>query len=299
MSHRDRTKVPELILYVEQRMLEICSPAANQTPITPAIAAIRYHLTAGGSRLRARLALDASLRLGLDAEDAVALSTTCELLHNASLVQDDLLDDEPQRRNRPSVWAAFDRTAAICAGDLMLASAYASLAEIKRTDILPQMLRHTHARVAEVILGQSEEKASEAAPPDTLAAYEQIAIAKSAALLALPIELPLIAADQLASLPTARQAVEAFAIAYQMNDDLADYDQDSIQGSLNAVSVLIRSGLPYEAARAAVHRRATVLLERASQQGQRLPQNCAAVMLHHADIEIGRLAREHELCHAR
>ncbi len=278
-------------------MLALCQGSSSSA--NASADAARYHLAAGGSRLRARLALNASLQLGLPNEDAVILAVVCELLHNASLVQDDLLDDEPLRRGQPSVWVAFDRTAAICSGDLMLASAYAALAGIARPEFLPRLIRHTHARATEVILGQSEEKAAESATPATLAAYERIAMAKSAALLMLPLELPLILADQTEALETAQQAAQSFAIAYQMVDDLDDIDQDHTNSSLNAVSVLIGTGLGLAEANSIVRHRAVELLDLAIEEGSRLPQNCAAVMLDHAATAIGRLAQEHQLCHAR
>ncbi len=297
MTHSNTSWGPDLLPAVELQMLALCRGSSSSA--NASAGAVRYHLGAGGSRLRARLALDASLRLGLPNEDAVILAAVCELLHNASLVQDDLLDDEPSRRGQPSIWVAFDRTAAICCGDLMLASAYAGLAGISRPELLARLIRHTHARAVDVILGQSEEKASEAAAPATLAAYERIAIAKSAALLMLPLELPLILADATSALEKAQQTAESFAIAYQMVDDLDDIAQDHTNSSLNAVSVLINTGLTLSEASALVRNRAVELLDLAIEAGSRLPQNCAAVMLDHAAITIGRLAPDQQLCHAR
>ena len=84
---------------VEQRCRDLIDPAvAPGTASTDAAAAAAaYHLGAGGRRIRARLALDAGSCLGLSARDAVAIASTCELLHNASLVHDDLQDRDPGR----------------------------------------------------------------------------------------------------------------------------------------------------------------------------------------------------------
>jgi geranylgeranyl pyrophosphate synthase len=54
--------------------------------------AARYHLEAGGQRVRARLALHACEALGVAGDQAVRLAACVELLHNASLVHDDLQD---------------------------------------------------------------------------------------------------------------------------------------------------------------------------------------------------------------
>lgn len=67
------------------------------------IAAASQVLSSGGHRVRARLAFHAGVALGLDSGDAMAISAAAELLHNASLVHDDLHDREKLGEdNRPS-----------------------------------------------------------------------------------------------------------------------------------------------------------------------------------------------------
>ena len=63
-----------------------------------------FHLASGGSRTRAKLCIDAGLALHLSSKTIVALASTIELLHNASLVHDDLQDADISRRGRESVW---------------------------------------------------------------------------------------------------------------------------------------------------------------------------------------------------
>jgi geranylgeranyl pyrophosphate synthase len=61
----------------------------------------------GGRRIRARFAVHASLSLGLSLADASVLAATVELLHNASLVHDDLQDDDLLRHGVRTVGAVF------------------------------------------------------------------------------------------------------------------------------------------------------------------------------------------------
>ena len=63
----------------------------------------------------------------------------------------------------------------------------------------------------------------------TLEDYKNIALTKSGALLSLPTELALLAAGQDLALVRARQAAGAFAIAYQMHDDLIDVEADALR----------------------------------------------------------------------
>jgi geranylgeranyl pyrophosphate synthase len=82
-------------------------------------------LEAGGKRLRPLLVL---LCAGPTAgEEAVRAAVAVELVHMATLVHDDVLDDAPLRRGRPTVAARAGRSIATSVGDLMLARAFAEL----------------------------------------------------------------------------------------------------------------------------------------------------------------------------
>lgn len=84
-------------------------------------------LAAGGKRLRPLLVL---LCAGADGgEAAVRAAAAIELVHMATLVHDDVLDDAPLRRGLPTVAAAAGRDRAVAVGDLLFSSAFALLAE--------------------------------------------------------------------------------------------------------------------------------------------------------------------------
>jgi geranylgeranyl pyrophosphate synthase len=84
-------------------------------------------LLAGGKRLRPLLVLLCGGAAG--GEAAVRAATAVELVHMASLVHDDVLDDAPLRRGRPTVAATSGRGQATAAGDLLFSRAFAILAE--------------------------------------------------------------------------------------------------------------------------------------------------------------------------
>jgi geranylgeranyl pyrophosphate synthase len=84
-------------------------------------------LAAGGKRLRPLLVL---LCAGPDGADAaVPAATAIELVHMATLVHDDVLDDAPLRRGQPTIGATSGRERATAAGDLLFSRAFALLAE--------------------------------------------------------------------------------------------------------------------------------------------------------------------------
>jgi geranylgeranyl diphosphate synthase, type II len=86
---------------------------------------MRYALSGGGKRIRPVLCLATGDALGAPVENLLPAAAAVELVHSFSLVHDDLpaLDDDAERRGRPSTWAAHGEATAILAGDALLAEA--------------------------------------------------------------------------------------------------------------------------------------------------------------------------------
>ncbi|MBC7501502.1 MAG: polyprenyl synthetase family protein [Herminiimonas sp.] len=262
---------------MEQRCRDLIQqkPAPDADIFNTAARAATYHLHAGGSRIRARLALHAALHLKLSARDAVAIASACELLHNASLVHDDLQDRDVQRRGADAVWKVYGEATAICTGDLLLSSAYAALADMDRSTCLPQMLSLVHARTAAAIRGQAADVSHRTQPISDVTTYLQIVAGKSGALLSLPLELALIAAGQENWTEKACEAAEAFAIGYQIADDLDDLDKDA--GNDNGAQTL----------------NLALLIQRgdAAPEGDRMVrQRCVALAHHHLTVATASAA---------
>ncbi|HYF25082.1 MAG TPA: polyprenyl synthetase family protein [Baekduia sp.] len=125
VAHAAGEHVLPLLGAVEERLAAIAAaygePLATHAGTT---------IAAGGKRLRPLLVL---LAAGPPAGDAVAAAlvraaVAVELVHSATLVHDDVLDDAPLRRGRPTVYATAGRAAATQAGDLLFSRAFAELA---------------------------------------------------------------------------------------------------------------------------------------------------------------------------
>ena len=84
---------------------------------------IRHAL--GGKRVRPVLCLAAGEAAGAEVESVLPAAAAVELVHSFSLVHDDLpaLDNDTERRGRPTVWAAYGEATAVLAGDALLAEA--------------------------------------------------------------------------------------------------------------------------------------------------------------------------------
>ena len=86
---------------------------------------VRYALV-GGKRVRGVICLATAEAAGADAEQALPAAAALELVHAFSLVHDDLpaLDNDAERRGRPSTWAQFGEAVAVLSGDALLAEAF-------------------------------------------------------------------------------------------------------------------------------------------------------------------------------
>ena len=208
--------------------------------------AARYHLDCGGKRIRAKLAIEAANSLGLSEQDSMVIAAVSELLHNASLIHDDLQDGDIYRRDSKAVWAKFGKDVALCTGDLFISAAYAALAQVSNPKFIPLMISAVHYETAAAIRGQCYDVNHKISPINSLYFYQQVAIAKSGALLSLPLQLALLASKHNKFLDTAKKATESFAIAYQIADDLSDLQNDMATADkpsvLNIVFVLKAAG---------------------------------------------------------
>jgi len=80
---------------------------------------VRHHLDGGGKYVRATLALLSASACGAPEEIAVPGGVAIELIHNFSLLHDDIVDGDKERRHRPTAWAMFGTGNAIIAGDAL------------------------------------------------------------------------------------------------------------------------------------------------------------------------------------
>ncbi len=185
---------------------------------------VREHLGGGGKRTRARVALAAVEALGLDRTNAIAWASACELLHNATLVHDDIQDGDRWRRGRPSLWARHGVPQAINAGDLMLMLPFLAVQRLtvdERTR--GRLVQALARRSVQTLRGQALELELVAGRHLDWRSWTAAAEGKSGALLALPVE----GAGILAGLADASSGPLATAfghlgVIYQMYDDIRD-----------------------------------------------------------------------------
>ena len=104
---------------------------------------VQYVRETKGKRLRPMLVLLSAKLFGEVNEKTLRAATFVEMVHSATLIHDDVVDNADQRRDRASVKAHFGNLSAVLAGDYLLAKAMLLIAN--DTDILNEMLRTTAA----------------------------------------------------------------------------------------------------------------------------------------------------------
>jgi geranylgeranyl pyrophosphate synthase len=248
VDYKEQPQRDDLMLAIDALIFNsvctISEPLTNRD--ISCIHAAKYHLASGGHKVRAQLSLAAGHALGMAERDIIIIAAAVELLHNASLIHDDIQDGDVTRRGLETVWKKFGVNTALCTGDLLLSAAYGVIANFSQVALIPKIITTIHQRTATVIQGQCCDILGKLEPIKSIAEYEDITIAKSGALLSLPLELALIGTNHSADLSSARQAAQHFAIGYQIADDLCDIEKDSAcagkSESMNIIFVLKASG---------------------------------------------------------
>ncbi|MFD7287987.1 family 2 encapsulin nanocompartment cargo protein polyprenyl transferase [Streptomyces sp. NPDC059863] len=175
-----------------------------------------------GKAIRPALVLAATRSLGGDPHHAVRAAVAVELAHNFTLLHDDVIDEDPTRRNRATAWTVFGIPDAIIAGDAMMALALRLLAEDPHPASAAASARLA-ACVIELCAGQQADCSFERRDPHEVSLDECVAMAtaKTGALLGASCALGALYAgareEQVAALDAfGREA----GLAFQLIDDL-------------------------------------------------------------------------------
>jgi geranylgeranyl pyrophosphate synthase len=186
------------------------------------VEAMCYAATGPGKRLRPAVLLAATEACGGSRDRALPAACAIEMLHAYTLVHDDLpaMDDDDERRGRPTVHVAFGEAIAILAGDGLLTAAFGALAELGPDAAAATAVLARRAGAHELLAGQAIDLT---APPRDFAGIERLHAAKTGALFAAAAELGGIAARADAGVCSALASYGlALGIAFQHADDRDD-----------------------------------------------------------------------------
>ncbi len=203
------------------------------------IAALEHLLSSGGKRIRPALVLLSAGMLDADREHAITLAASVEMLHTATLVHDDLIDDASLRRGTPTINATLGPGATVLTGDYIFARAAYLAAEIGQ-----QALMKIFARTLMTIVnGEISQMYATSSIDDGIPDYLERIYAKTASLFE-------VATEGAAILSEAGEetiaAMKSFGynigMAFQIVDDVLDFTANQERLGKPAASDL-RQGL--------------------------------------------------------
>jgi geranylgeranyl diphosphate synthase, type I len=179
---------------------------------------------ASGKRLRPLLVLMANEACGGDWQSALPAASAVSLLHNFSLIHDDIEDNSDLRRGRPTVWRIWGMPLALNAGDLMFSFPYACLLSLPQSghtiETVLAALAVLQNTIQQLVHGQHLDMRFETRADVALDDYWQMIAGKTAALIACCCQLgALLAGEDAARQAQWAQFGRSLGLAFQVVDD--------------------------------------------------------------------------------
>lgn len=196
--------------------------ASKHAPRIPEVTA--HLVSAGGKRLRPMLTLAAARLCGYTGEHHLRLAATVEFIHTATLLHDDVVDESAQRRGRPTANLLWDNKSSVLVGDYLFSRSFQLMVETGSLQVL-DILANASATIAEGEVLQMT-AATDLKTDESI--YLQVVRGKTAALFSAATQVGGVisgASDE--QVQALYDYGDALGIAFQIADDLLDYQGDS------------------------------------------------------------------------
>ena len=229
MSTNELIKTMRNAIEVELRQ---CIDSFNLDKKTELYSMLCYHMgwqgegagpEAQGKRIRPTITLLSAAAIGSDWHKALSAAAGVELLHNFSLIHDDIQDQSALRRGRPTVWNKWGIAQAINAGDALFTLAHLALLKISETagaEIAVKASRILHSAAIDITNGQYLDLSFESKAEISLEAYWNMISGKTAALLGCSAEMGgLVVGSDTLQQAALKQMGISLGLAFQVQDD--------------------------------------------------------------------------------
>ena len=215
---RRRNELPESLVEIELARQLMVDPDAVASPM-------RRLVEAGGKRLRPKLVqLTAATGPRHDPLRAAELAAAVELLHNATLIHDDYVDESTHRRGRPTVAAEEGPERAIAVGDFYFAKATRLIAEMGNAGVTSAVAEALEA----ICASQIDDVALRGAYPGDRESYLRVVRGKTASLFAAACASGALLSEAEPRVVSAlRRYGDLLGTAFQMADDMVDFSPSS------------------------------------------------------------------------
>lgn len=184
--------------------------------------AVEHVLRTDGKRIRPILLLLVAESYGTSVERALPAALAVEVFHNFTLVHDDLMDEDEERRGAPTVHVKWNPGTAVLTGDLMMGLSYDLLGQVDEADA-EALYSVYHPMVEHLCAGQALDASFEDEDRVSVDAYLDMIDRKTGALLSAAFELGgVIGGASAAEQDRLSQAGRLVGRAFQIQDDLLD-----------------------------------------------------------------------------
>ena len=207
----------EKLLQVNELILERMH---SNIPLISQIA--KYILSAGGKRLRPILALSSSKLLNYNnsSNQDIYLASAVELIHTATLLHDDVVDNSSKRRNKKTANEVWGNQITILVGDFLFSQAFELMVKTNSLDVL-QTLSNASSKIAE---GEINQLQCQSKPETTTEEYLEIITGKTAKLFSAACKSgALISTNNIDQIKALEIYGKELGVAYQLVDDALDY----------------------------------------------------------------------------
>ena len=187
---------------------------------------LAYFLALGGKRMRPLLTLMSCKLFDKDPQEALSAALSVELFHNFSLIHDDIMDEAPLRRGKPTVHEKWNSNIAILSGDVLLVKAYEKLSDYE-PDTFKALFNTFNTTAVEVCEGQQMDMDFESRNDVSIEEYTEMIRLKTSVLLGAALKM----GAQVAGADTKNQELiydfgVNMGIAFQLQDDWLDLYAD-------------------------------------------------------------------------
>lgn len=208
---------------LEEKLQKINFPQTPETLYEPQ----RYILRNGGKRIRPALTLISCGLCGADPEKAMPAALSVELLHNFTLIHDDIMDQADSRRGEPAVHKKWDTASAILAGDSMYTYSLLQLQDLP-DEVSHKEISNIFLNAINVVCeGQAIDMEFESKNDVSVDEYHQMIAGKTGALISAAMQMGGMCAgandEQLEKL---KVIGESLGLAFQIQDDWLDVVAD-------------------------------------------------------------------------
>lgn len=208
----------DLIEKVNQRVLSLDIPEQPNGLYEP----VKYTLSLGGKRMRPLLTLLGFSLFNDEHEKALDAAISIEVFHNFTLLHDDIMDNAPLRRGKPSVWKKWGNNTATLSGDVMLIIAYDLLSGYE-PEVLKAILPVFNQTAKKVCEGQQLDMDFETMQSISIPDYINMIELKTAVLLGAALQIGgIIAGADKTATENLYEFGKNTGIAFQLQDDILD-----------------------------------------------------------------------------